>query len=75
MTAKELMDRIRHTGRRPRSYSGRGMYGRECVGVSLRPGDYGSELPAEGQRRDALGKGEIAYWPRVEWPADVEEED
>lgn len=75
MKAKDLIAQIEASGRKPRSYSGRGMFGRECVGVSLRRGDYGEGLPSAGQRRDSLGLGEIAYWPSVKWPAWATEEE
>jgi hypothetical protein len=68
MKAETLIETIEATGREVRSYSGRGMYGRRCVGVSLGRGDYGSALPEEGQKRDSLGLGEIVYWPSVAWP-------
>lgn len=66
MTTEELKKKLTDMDLRPRSYSGRGMYGRECVGASIdgHPGDY--ELPKDW-RSDSLGKGFIVYWPSVAW--------
>lgn len=63
-----LIKAIDETGRLARSYSGRFMYGKECVAVKLYRGDSGADLPKAGQRRDSLGLGQIAYWPAAEWP-------
>lgn len=70
--AIDLCRNIRAQGFRPRSYSGRGMYGAECVGVSLdSPGDLDSEgLPRATQ--DSLGRGVILYWPGAKWTAECE---
>jgi hypothetical protein len=66
MDSHELIDALSTLGLNPRSYSGRGMYGHECVGASVEdPGDY--ELP-KGWRMDSLGKRYIVYWPDAEWP-------
>lgn len=78
ISAVALCRAIRQQGLRPRSYSGRGMYGIECVGVSadsqgevidlcveLADHDLGAKLPAPSF--DSLGLGVIAYWPRIEW--------
>jgi hypothetical protein len=75
MDAKTLIEEIEETGRKVRSYSGRGMFGRQCVGVALDRYDYGSDLPDEGQRRDSLGLGEIVYWPSATWPEGRKERD
>lgn len=48
--AKTLVDVFRNLGFEPRSYSGRGMFGRQCVGVS---GD-SSEL--KEAIKDAIGE-------------------
>jgi hypothetical protein len=63
MSAEELIETITDTGREPERYSGRGMYGRECVAVSLDQDDNGHDLPDEGCRTDSLGLGKIIYWP------------
>ena len=67
-----------------RPYSGRGMYGKECVGVevddiftlALALGDANNgniDLFQLGTpRSDSMGLGTIYYWPRLEWPEGVE---
>lgn len=65
--AEELLQRLRAQGLEPVAYSGRGMYGAECVGVAVdnKPGRY--DLPT-GWAWDNLGLGFIIYWPAVPWP-------
>lgn len=64
----DVRERLVALGLQPRSYSGRGMFGRECVAVYLEqgvhPGDL--ELPA-GWRQDQLGLGTVVYWPSLAW--------
>ncbi len=57
-----------------RDYSGRGMFGANCVGIE---GDkLAAILEAAGARglggacHDQLGKGWIVYWPHLQLPAD-----
>lgn len=82
MTSHELIDLLLDCDHTPRSYSGRGMYGKECVGVRVDdPVDVlqlgicigeaaiGVNLPKASF--DSLGRGFILYWPRMEWPGDV----
>lgn len=73
---------LREQGYTPRAYSGRGMMGRQCVGVEVwraldaawmialsldpTPENAAFRLP----RWDSMGRDEILYWPSVEWPAD-----
>lgn len=64
---KELADHI--DGQFRASYSGRGMYGKTCVGIvtdqpdeviaSCR--DFGLSIP----RRDSMGLSTICYWPSI----------
>jgi hypothetical protein len=51
-------------------YSGRGMYGAYCAGIS---GDYAMPIieaaaaaGITGARQDSLGKGAIVYWPSIQ---------
>jgi hypothetical protein len=71
-----LIDKIIRAGFKPRSYSGRGMFGEECVGVSIQHDSGGNEdeLP-RGNRVDSLGLGQIWYWPQCKWPAGLEGDD
>ena len=69
LTADKLIEALEAEGLKPRSYSGRGMYGAQCVGAAVRHfGDH--ELP-KGWCNDSLGMGQIMYWPAVAWPESV----
>lgn len=52
------------------SYSGRGMFGRTCYGVSCQDASACIEetaaLGVRGARQDSLGLRSIVYWPSVE---------
>jgi hypothetical protein len=72
MIAKRLIERLEEEGYAWRAYSGRGMYGRQCVAVPL---ENLSELFQLGKalgrgapepKTDSLGLGIIAYWPWFE---------
>ena len=64
----------------PRSYSGRGMYGKECVAVvDVNPFQIGLLIGMESKElaehllnerceTDGLGLGRIIYWPNIPWP-------
>lgn len=83
---EELVKIIADAGYTARSYSGRGMYGNECLGVSCdSPEEFrmdvldsveGTDDYAEvsrvmrGMRTDSLGRRYIAYFPGVEWEED-----
>lgn len=71
--ASTLISAIRAAGKIPRSYSGRGMFGAECVACSVPRGEDFAGLPA-GYTTDSLGLGTIAYWKRVAWPEGAEDE-
>ena len=66
-----------------RRYSGRAMYGRECVailGEYINPFVVALRLAERAERHgfdiidipvpdvDSLGRGSVVYWPQVEWP-------
>ena len=78
---KELIEKLEDAGYEWRSYSGRGMFGKSCVGVTLRNdgelfqlgADVGNDfgLPTT----DSMGLGIIAYWPRHKIEKQTEEED
>ncbi len=72
MDARQLIEKLKKLGLQPRAYSGRGMYGKECVGAAIdgKPGGY--ELPA-GWSIDSLGMGYIVYWMSAWWPTEVTE--
>lgn len=62
-------------GYEPHSYSGRGMFGKECVAVNLDSSNelanVGAALAAEGVLSqpsiDGMGRGIVAYWPSEPW--------
>lgn len=72
MTAQKLINAIRAAGHEPTSYSGRGMYGRYCIGVSLDHINDADGLPLKGSNTDSLGRGIILYWPAIDAPEDME---
>lgn len=83
----DLLDQVALNGHcpAPRPYSGRAMYGKQCVAIS---GDYLSEWEVALQigylarcygldardigtpNTDSLGRGIVLYWPHHEWPED-----
>lgn len=90
MQAKKLIEAIRNAGYEPRSYSGRGMYGRSCVGVTVERGTSAftvgihvaeqlGENAYEAARldtaQDSLGLDTILYFPMLDWPKDVPDSD
>lgn len=75
MNYEELTTALINEGLDPRSYSGRFMFGKECVGVSI--DNFGDYVLPRGYKTDTLGLGYIVYWPRVEWEGgdDYEEDE
>lgn len=67
----KVLKKLRDNDYEPRSYSGRAMYGKECIGLSL-PDRHGldnlKKLVGSMPRMDSLGMGIIVYWPEFEWP-------
>lgn len=59
-------------GRVHRHYSGRGMYGKCCVGIVADDAIDVIERAAQngyrGAAQDSMGKGVIVYWPKMEDP-------
>ena len=85
--SKKLIEALEEGGWETRSYSGRNMYGKNCV--SVHDGDekvsaweiakhlFSEEYDGEFDRvpepqRDQLGLGIVLYWPRYEWPNESE---
>ena len=84
----KFLDALEQAGYEPRSYSGRGMYGKQCVSVS---GDNVSawdiayalwynnldedDLDVPEPHQDQLGLGIVLYWPSYEWPKDRKDHD
>ncbi len=89
MDLQTLKTIIRDAGHKPRRYSGRNMYGKQCVGVSFDqpvtemfadladavddPSHIGWLLRHVSQ--DQMGRGTILYWPDVEWEDEEPEEE
>lgn len=72
--AAQLVAAIRAAGLQPMAYSGRFMYGQQCVAVSVDTLAQAETLvqshgvPLKGCKTDALGNGRVIYWPDM--PAD-----
>jgi hypothetical protein len=73
---EQLCDALDEAGYDYRSYSGRGMFGAECVGVDLESDvdlwDLATALARAGlnipaPRTDSMGRDIIAYWPSAKW--------
>lgn len=84
MDNEQLITLLKRLDQQPRSYSGRGMYERQCVGIVVDSDDdlwnLAQQLGAESvviepPRIDQMGRGIIAYWPRFEWPEHAIEAD
>lgn len=63
----DLIDAIANRELTPVPYSGRNMYGRECVACSVPRGSDMEGLPKAGAVVDQLGLDYIVYWPDVPW--------
>jgi hypothetical protein len=81
---KALIDALEDAGYDPCAYSGRGMYGKECVCVKgdisgwevakalWYANDDNEIVDAPEPRQDQLGLGIVLYWPSYEWPKERE---
>lgn len=82
MDSNELIQLIEDAGYEAQSYSGRGMYGKECVGVDVDDDtEFAVDVMATAEPEDKetvrallkassvdqLGKGYIVYFPRLAW--------
>ena len=75
LQTKAFIDALEDAFYEPVAYSGRGMYGKECVslkGDDLSLWDVARSLPEDmyvsEPRTDSLGLGIVIYWPQYEWP-------
>lgn len=70
-----LKQAIEAAGYKPRSYSGRAMYGRTCLGVTVpEPMKAVLDIAAQGvkvppPRQDNMGLDYVIYWPNIPWSA------
>jgi hypothetical protein len=70
MDANKLYQSLHAAGYNPCAYSGRGMYGVECVAIYLDDAsellEVGASVKGAGKpHTDNLGKGIVAYWPEA----------
>lgn len=77
INSKQLCDALEEAGHEPESYSGRAMYGKTCVSVTVDSDadlwrlsaqlarDVSLEVPAP--TLDNLGRQVVAYWPTLAW--------
>jgi hypothetical protein len=67
--AERLRKKIIDIGEKPQSYSGRGMEGKYCLGVTVDyPGSFLMELSPKERKecvRDSMGLSTIIYWPHL----------
>ena len=72
-TTMDLVDAIVNRELVPFAYSGRFMYGQDCVACVVDEGSDMEDLPKEGATVDNMGKGYVVYWTRAEWTDGVQE--
>ena len=71
--SKQFIEDLEDAGYEPKSYSGRGMFGKICVSVHDASAwevarTLESDMDVPEPREDALGLGNILYWPQYPWP-------
>lgn len=83
VTYERLTEIIESAGYEAESYSGRGMYGKQCVSFSAEVRDMSALADLveraedtdeaadilRGMTTDRLGLGTVFYWRRVAWPS------
>lgn len=69
-TREEIFREIADLSLFPRSYSGRGMFGKRCLGVDCSFRESESFAAYFNAKLDQMGKGMIAYWPNEVEPTD-----
>ena len=60
---------LSYEGRYHNDYSGRGMFGQQCVSIycdSYEVQDIVAEVGIKGARTDSMGKGAVIYWPNIQ---------
>jgi hypothetical protein len=70
-TTQDLIDALENSGYEWRAYSGRGMYGAQCVGVIVEDDSILWQMARDlidieiaAPRTDSMGRDIILYWPR-----------
>jgi hypothetical protein len=69
----DLVDAIFNRELRPFPYSGRQMYGQDCVACIVAKGSNMDGLPKAGAIVDSMGLDWVVYWPHAEWTPGVQE--
>lgn len=75
-----IREAIEAAGYTPRSYSGRAMYGRTCLGVVVpNPMKAVLDIAAQGvkvppPKQDSMGLDFIIYWPDIPWSKEESEQ-
>lgn len=66
---RRIITKLQRHGHAPHSYSGRGMFGAECVAITLDHRDESvRRLTGSVPRWDSMGRQVVAYWPDLPWP-------
>jgi len=78
--AEEFVEILEDLGFDPQPYSGRYMFGKQCVSLQdTTPWEVARKIPipieVSAPKTDALGKGTIVYWPDFEWPYDEDDQE
>ena len=89
ITSQQFIEMLDDVGYAARRYSGRGMYGKQCVAVVTDDNPmiiaanlmYCQDEETQGillriitsARSDSMGLSTVHYFPRVEWTEDCEE--
>ena len=74
ITPEAALLKLRDDGHDPQRYSGRGMYGKDCVGVVVDSRAEALSLADVLDLKptlDSMGRGIVAYWPALPWPEDA----
>lgn len=67
--SRKIIEKLKTRGYAPRSYSGRGMYGANCVGVTVSQSDAKQvKRLFGGASTDSMGMDVIVYWRQFPWP-------
>lgn len=74
---QKLTEVAAEVGGRVRTYSGRGMYGRECLSIYCDNATTCIEAAAHhgirSSRQDSMGREYVVYWPAIAVPEGFDE--
>jgi hypothetical protein len=71
MNFKELIAVLRKAGHKPYPYSGRFMFGRQCVAITVRRLQR-EPRQAPDPHSDDMGLDKVLYWPEINWVEESE---